>query len=437
MFCSVPLLLLLNAQPFWGIVFWLLTMPFISVLPRADLIYWILYRIMPPALLGLVIISRSLKRREYPPARFSPPELSMTLLILLVPGLILLFQQDPELALIRFSDRVILPFCLYLVVRLIAPRTKEFTLLIWVALFIAFSQSLIGFLSWYRPQILPEIWQYLQGERTTGSLKDPDLYAVVLIFSGVILIHTGFNSKSGWIRWGLFSVTGLCAIFAFLSLERAAWLGGIFVTIGLFLLHPKTMFRLLIIASLFAVLLGVVLLPSHFALSAERLNESDPIYDRIVIFDAMFRMFQEKPILGWGYETLDQNIGHYYHRVGEASLVRNVVTSHNTYMTVLTELGILGFLLYLFPVVWWLVLSFRVWPRLPKTGLWSRALLASFWLVMVFNFTVSNFMDMRWFSIGLSLWWLVLGLIANMVYPYLKGRDPQIGMSLNKEVNHA
>ena len=43
--------------------------------------------------------------------------------------------------------------------------------------------------------------------------------------------------------------------------------------------------------------------------------------------------------------------------------------------------------------------------------------------MMLFNFTVSNFMDMRWFPIGLTLWWLTLGLIANMVYPYLKNRD--------------
>jgi len=30
---------------------------------------------------------------------------------------------------------------------------------------------------------------------------------------------------------------------------------------------------------------------------------------------------------------------------------------------------------------------------------------------------------MRWFGIGLVLWWMVLGLIANFVYPYLKGRQ--------------
>jgi len=183
------------------------------------------------------------------------------------------------------------------------------------------------------------------------------------------------------------------------------------------------MFRLLIIGALVSVVLGAGILSTHFTLSANRFSETSPVYDRIVVFDAMAQMFQIKPAWGWGYETLDQNIHHYYRRVGEATLVNRMVTSHNTYMTVLTELGLVGFILYLFPVVWWFVLSFRVYKRMPKEGLWSRSLLGSLWLVMLFNFTVSNFMDMRWFPIGLTLWWLILGLISNLVYPHLKGRD--------------
>jgi O-antigen ligase len=149
----------------------------------------------------------------------------------------------------------------------------------------------------------------------------------------------------------------------------------------------------------------------------------------------MAHMVAVKPVFGWGYETLDQNITPFYRRVGDASLATRFVTSHNTYLTVLTELGLVGFLLYLFPVAWWFVLSIRVWPRIPKVGFWSRSLLGSLWLVMLFNFTVSNFMDMRWFPIGLTLWWWVLGLVANMVYPYLKGRDIQPLVSMEMETD--
>lgn len=432
----IPLLVLLSIYPFSGVILWLLFMPFVSVSPNPSLAYWIIYRLLPPTLLCLVIFYRTLKIREYPPARLGPPELAMGIMALIVPVSILLFQTDPNRPLIRFGDRMIVPFCMYLVIRLIAPREKEIKQLQWLALFIAISQSIIGFLSWVLPQALPQVWHYLQGDRTTGSLKDPDLYASMLIFSAAILIHGVENHRSGFVRTVLFLATGLCFAFAFLSLERAAWLGGIFVIIGLVFLYPKTMLRLIIIGSIIMTILGIGIFSTHIPLLVNRFSEFNPVYDRIVVFDAMVQMVQIKPVWGWGYETLDLNVQQFYRRVGEATIVTRLVTSHNTYLTILTELGLAGLGLFMFPVAWWFVLSIRVWKRMPKKGYWSRSLLASLWLVMLFNFTVSNFMDMRWYPIGLTLWWLLLGLIANMVYPYLKGRESRTAVQIDTEYSH-
>jgi len=419
----IAAILLLFTHPFTGVVLWLLIMPFVSVLPKADLIYWMVYRFLPPFLLFLAIFSRTIKVRLHPNARMGPPELTM--IILVVYGLvsILFSTADTLLALVRFADRMILPFCMYLVIRLLAPREREFKQLKWVALFIAISQSLIGFMSWFAPQVLPDIWHYLNGARTTGSLKDPNLYALMLTFSAIILVHAAVNEKSTLKRLIFFLVIGISALFAFLSLERASWLGGFFITIGLVILFPKTMIKLLIVCSIVAVILGAGLLSAHVSLSINRFGDANPVYDRLVVFDAMAQMFSERPLLGWGYESLDQHIQPFYRRVGEAYISSRMVTSHNTYMTVLTELGLVGFIFYMFPVVWWFVLSIRVWGRIPKEGFWNRPLLGSLWLIMIFNFTVCNFFDMRWFGIGLVLWWMVLGLIANFVYPYLKGRQ--------------
>lgn len=431
----VAAILLLFTHPFSGVILWLLIMPFVSVLPRGDLIYWAVYRFLPAFLLFLAIFSRIVKVRLHPVARMGPPELAMIILLAYGPVSILFNQTDTFVAIVRFADRMILPFCMYLVVRLLAPREKEFKQLKWIALFIAVSQSLIGLLSWFAPQVLPEIWLYLNGARTTGSLKDPNLYALMLTFSAILLVHAAVNEKSALNRLIFFLAIGVSALFAFLSLERASWLGGFFITIGLVKLFPKTMIRLLVICSIVTVILGAGIFSAHVVLSIDRFGETNPVYDRLVVFDAMGQMFSEKPLLGWGYESLDQHIQPYYRRVGEATIATRMVTSHNTYMTVLTELGLAGFILYMFPVVWWFVLSLRVWGRLPKEGFWSRPLLGSLWLIMVFNFTVCNFFDMRWFGIGLVLWWMVLGLIANMVYPYLKGR--QILPAIQPELDYS
>lgn len=432
----VPLAALLVRYPFSGIFLWLVLMPFVSVMPESQLVFWAVYRILPPALVLLTLLFRAIGVRPHTPLKIGPAELAMGLLLMYGSIAILLDQNNLSLTLIRFGDRMLIPFCLYWLMRVLAPRKREFFYLQWIALFIILSQSFIGFLSWYAPHVLPEAWQHLQGARTTGSLKDPDLYATMLAFSAVILIHAAANRKPDLIRLIFLLASGLSAVFVFLSLERAAWLAALFVIIGLVILYPRLILRSLAVGAVAVVLLGGGVLATHFSLTLSRFTESDPVYDRIVVFDAMTQMIRLKPLLGWGYDTLDQNIQPFYRRVGEASITKHIVTSHNTYLTVLAELGVVGFILYMFPVAWWFVLSMKVWRRMPARGLWSRPLLGVLWLAMLFNFTVSNSIDMRWFEIGLALWWLTLGFIANLVYPYVKVHGVQPPILIALEENH-
>jgi hypothetical protein len=89
-----------------------------------------------------------------------------------------------------------------------------------------------------------------------------------------------------------------------------------------------------------------------------------------------------------------------------------------------SELGVPLLLLYMFPVVWWLLLTPKVRRRMPQTGFWSWSLLAMMWLFILDWFTVANFMDMMRLNLfGTSMWWLGLGLIASMIYPYLQADD--------------
>jgi hypothetical protein len=75
-------------------------------------------------------------------------------------------------------------------------------------------------------------------------------------------------------------------------------------------------------------------------------------------------------------------------------------------------------------VVWWLLLSFKVWRRLPQQGFLSWQLLAMLWLVMLDHATVNNFMEMfESYPFGTTIWWMALGLIASMVSTHLKPGD--------------
>jgi len=48
----------------------------------------------------------------------------------------------------------------------------------------------------------------------------------------------------------------------------------------------------------------------------------------------------------------------------------------------MAELGLIGLLLYLFPVMWWFIRTAQAWKYIPKEGLWNRKLLAILWLLL-------------------------------------------------------
>ncbi len=426
-----PGVALFCARPFIGVILWLLVLPLSSALASAEAVYWALHRIMIPCILVLAMLSRALKVGKHPAVRLGPPELAMGILAGLVPSFILLSQTNSRVPLIQYADRILIPFCMYLVMRLMDARERDLRLLQWTVLFIAISQCVIGLLSWFAPQFLPRAWiSYWQGFRTSGSLDNPNVYAVVLIFCATLLFHAAMNRKPGLVRALFLSVCGLSAICVFLSLERAAWLGAAVAIAGLLVLYPRPMLRLISIGLVVMIVLGGGLLSRQVAAASGRIGQQQQIADRVVVSDAMLQMTQIKPAFGWGYGTLNQNIQQYYQRVGDATIAKGFVTSHNTYLTILVELGLVGFLLYLFPAVWWLVLTVRVWRRMPRAGLWSRSLLAVLWLAALSSFIVSNLMDMRFFPIGLTLWWMMLGLIANLVYPYTGRRSGPTAQTL-------
>jgi O-antigen ligase len=137
-------------------------------------------------------------------------------------------------------------------------------------------------------------------------------------------------------------------------------------------------------------------------------------------------MFRAKPVFGWGFGTYDRYDWQFMERVGNAAPTSWDVqhgTSHNTYITILAETGVVGFFFLFLPLIWWLVLSIKVLPRLPRQGFWSWRLLVVLWLPILFYLISTQVMDMRFFWYQIGVWWMLLGLIASLVQTYLRPGD--------------
>jgi len=412
-----PIAIALISRPFLGILLWLLVMPFVDILPNAAMMYWLFHRILIVLVLALtIILNRWRETRVH--AQLRPPDVAVLILAGMTPLLIVASHTDLYLPLIRSADRILVPLLIYISIRLNPLDEQNRKLLLWTVLFVAVTQGFIGLMSIIAPGILPTALRAYRQGYASGTLVNPNVYATTLIFCALLLFHSVMGRKPSWIRCLYLLACALCVSGVFFSMERAVWLALSLVLLGLLWIYPKVMIRILLVGAIIVGgLLAAGFLSKYLGFASNRFSHEQPVYDRIVVSDAMIQMAREKPVFGWGYDTLNTNIAQYYRTIGAARIASGLVTSHNTYLTIFAEQGSIILLLTLFPVVWLLVKSFRNRRLISTRGSETKSMVIELWLSALSYLLISNFLDMRFFPYSIGLWWLTLGLIANVVAP--------------------
>jgi O-antigen ligase len=425
---AVPAIVVLVRYPFVAVLIWLLVFPFFVREPSAlgEIMYWLLHRVMIPFALLLTILSDWFGLRVRPPVRFGRAELIMLFFFVLALANILLMTGNPARAFMSFYDRLIVPFCMYALVRLTAPSAQDIERLLPVAFVTVIIQGSIGLLSWFAPQALPEQWLRLAGDRTVGTFGNAAVYTSTLIFLSLFLLHHTMQTRSAWVRPLFIFAVGLSMFCIFFSFSRGSWLGGLVVLLGWSFLYPKVILRVTVVILILFVALGQTVLAKEVAFAIERLNNVRSAESRVIQNGASLKMIEARPWLGWGYGNYERYNREFVARVGDVA-VQKSTTSHNTYLTLTVEMGLVGLALYAFSVAWWLFLSLRVWRRLPRAGVLGRSMLVLLWLLILDHVIVSNFMDMiRYNLFGTTVFWMALGFIANTVHFNLQVEQPRV-----------
>ena len=416
----VPILLLFFYYPFITVVVWLLIFPFFisEVLPGARQLYWLLHRAMiPGALIALVALS-ILGIRKIRNARLGLVDGVMIAYLVLCVINILMLSARPNTQLIHFYDRIFVPFCMYWLIRVIRPSQMDLERIAPVAFFIIFSQGTVGLLSWFAPQVLPPKWLGRLGERTVGTFGNPAVFTTTLLFAVVILVNSYW--RDSYPKKLQVAISFLAVAFAFFlvffSFSRGSWLGAIPVWLGLYILHPKLMRRLSLIGSIALVpILALGPLADYSSFAEERLFTETTAEGRVIGGAATLRMIQEKPLFGWGYRN------HELYDEQFRDLVLGLVdgreqSSHNTYLLIAAEMGILGLILYYLPVALLLYLTVKHWHRLSVSQATGRSLVLMLWLLILDHALAALFTDLiQSVFFNTTIWWLVLGLIANAI----------------------
>lgn len=414
---AIPGFVILHRAPFAVLLLWLLLTPFLVATDGGALrrVYWVVHRMLPPLTIGVIVLSTALRMR---PRRLPRPLIAdLGALGYLLASLlsILYLNEQVTATVIYLYDHIFIPVCLYLLVRLLAPQERELKLLLPIVTFTLLTQSIIGLLSWSAPSLLPEFWLGRAGLRTTGSLVSYSVFSAVVAFCGLLLLHAAntltLSRRLRLIFMALFLLAGFMIFFSF---SRGSWLAGLVLVGGLFFIHRRSLIQLALVAfPILLLLLGTGLLADEARYAQQRFfseGSEESALSRLPVVYASLRMFEEKPLFGWGYENFDKFDYQFQRRVGDLINPDKDHASHNVYLSILAEQGLVGLSLFLTPLLGALYWTAKSWRRLAPDGFLSRKLVCILWLVIIFHMVVNNFSNMR-IEYGQGMWWITLALI--------------------------
>lgn len=203
------------------------------------------------------------------------------------------------------------------------------------------------------------------------------ILAMFLPFSFAVLFRKQLN---GFVRLGMFLILCIILMGFVLSISRAAWLS-IILALGIFTLVRLRIPWRLILGTAAAVLVGVFSFQSeilmaleknkqessgnlikHFQ-SASNISSDASNVERILRWKCALRMFEERPLLGFGPGTYAQKYAP-FQRSNEMTVIStnfgSLGTAHSEYLLALSEQGLVGLLSFISLAIVFAVTGIRV-----------------------------------------------------------------------------
>jgi O-antigen ligase len=412
---ALPAFVVLHRVPLAAIVIWAVAAPYLLQTGGAvRYAYWTAHRALPVAVLVVLVASRMLGIRTRPLGRLGAPELLMAGYLVVSLLSVGYTAVDAAGSFMNLYDRVVIPMCLYLVVRLARPSDEALRLLVPVAALTVLAQGAVGAASWISPGMLPTDWLGREGTRTVGSLGSPSVYGVTMLAAGAFCLHAAASERRPAVRIALRVVFAVAVLMAVVTFTRGVWLAAVLVVVATAIVHPHQLRRVaLAVVPIIVVLLLTGAASGQIRTIEARFGNEQTALSRLPVALASWRMLEEKPLTGWGFGNFDE-FDRDFQAEASGFFPEKDHSSHNLYLTLLAEQGLIGTLLFLGPAIWLLARTVAVYPWLPRSGWRSRKLVVLLWGVLAAHVAVNNFSNMK-VVFGLGQWWLVLGIIATLV----------------------
>jgi O-antigen ligase len=261
---------------------------------------------------------------------------------------------------------------------------------------------------------------YYEVSRATGTIGDPNELAAVLVGGTVLAAGLAVVSKhSPLLRIGATAASVLCLLGIFLTLSRGGLVALIVALVASVLFGGRWRYRALMLAAVIAF--GSFMYFGYFAGhdAVSRVTKVEGGTGRQDIWKIGWRMVRAHPVSGVGVGNFQTSSIHYLLAPGSIQrdefIVDTPKVAHNTYLHVLSELGVVGLTMFVAILGFALVSILRAARCFARLGdeameLVCRSLLVSLFGVLAADFFISAMFNKQlWFLLGLGPALLAIG----------------------------
>lgn len=266
--------------------------------------------------------------------------------------------------------------------------------------------------------------------------NDHTVYGAMLaMFLPVLIFYTMNKKYSGSIKFAAFLFFLLFSVALVFSYTRAAWVSLVVALLAYIVLLLKVRFRTILIG--FLALCAVALVyQTEIVMKLEK-NRQDASQDfnehiesisnistdasnleRLNRWNAAFRMFQERPIFGWGPGTYSFEYAPFQHAHEKTIISTNMGdkgNAHSEYIGPLCESGVLGALTFIFIVIVVLSTGFRLYYSVKENEVKKMVLVILLgFITYIVHGGLNNFLDTDKASV--PFWGFVAALVAIDLY---------------------
>ncbi|MBA3844319.1 MAG: O-antigen ligase family protein [Actinobacteria bacterium] len=244
--------------------------------------------------------------------------------------------------------------------------------------------------------------------RVVATLDNPAVLGIYLsIAIAVSLVVLFWDGPAKLRRLAVLTLVVAVPTMVF-TYTRGPFLGLFAVAVPLLLLRKSIRARSVIVLAIGGFLL--VLFWGSFAGSSvyqKRVSDSATVQTRVVIQNWSLKLASQKPILGWGYGSFDRvkNTATDLQGTDLEQKLGTSSTSHDTFLTILVELGAIGLVLFLAP---WAIILWRLrqFIRVPSEHRWFGIVCIA--TPIAFALGATTF-DLRFFSFIGAVPWIAMG----------------------------